>query len=108
MDGRWGNGNVLVTAALLSLTLLWSPVTIDCLGGPESGVVYEVSYMYRVCETVGLDEPPPCATFFVRFETDETRWETTAGEPDPPPGAGYWYQVSDHDGAGNWSDDPCW
>ena len=87
---------------LAALTLLWAPVTLDCLGGPESGVVYEVAYMYRTCQGYISLDPPPCDTFAVRFETTATEWQTEIGEADPPAGAAYWYEVTSlRDGAGN-------
>lgn len=89
--------------ALAALTLLWPAVTIDCAGGPESGVVYEVAYLYRECDQG--DDPPPCRTFAVRFETRDTSWSTEMGSDPPPVGAGYFFEVRDRDGAGHWSDE---
>lgn len=89
-------------AALAALTLLWSPVALDCLGGPESGVVYSMAYLYRECEQG--DDPPPCRTFAVRLDTRDTSWSTEIGSDPPPRGAAYFFEVTDRDGAGNWSD----
>jgi len=92
---------------ILALVLSWLPVTLDCRGGPESGVVYEVSYLWRECPGYMLDEPPPCGTFTVRRMQEEARFETAIGNADPQVGAGYWYEIRARDGAGNWSGGPC-
>lgn len=104
----------MTLTALAALTLLWSPVTLDCLGGAESGVVYEVAYLYRECHPIpgcvecdGCPDCDECSTFAVRFETRETRWETELGDDPPQVGAGYFYEVRDRDGAGNRQEAAC-
>ena len=89
-------------ASLLALTILWPAVVVDCAGGPESGVVYEVAYLYRACTWVaGCDDCQECGTFAVRFETRDTSWSTEIGSDPPPRGAAYFFEVTDRDGAGN-------
>ena len=94
----------MLATSLLAAILLWFPVTLDCDGSPESGVAYEVSYMYRICPETHLDAPPPCSTFFVRLLQDEPYFATAIGDDPPGPSEGYWYQIRIRDGAGNWSD----
>jgi len=88
---------IALLALLAALTITWPAVTLDCLGGQESGVVYEIKYLWREGD----------ARFFVCSEQAETQWTTAIGSPDPPLGAGYWYEIRDHDGAGNWSNGAC-
>jgi len=95
-----------LAAAVLALSIIWQPVTTDCRGGQESGVRYHLSYLWREC-TGPETEPPSCARFHVEQTLEDTRWDTAIGEADPPPGAGWWFEVVAEDGAGNRSDDPC-
>lgn len=85
----------------------WDPVELDCLGMPESGVSYEVSYMYRKCDAWWLDGDDPiqpfCSALVWKRVQQDTSFETL-GEDPPPVGAAYWYEVVSIDGAGNRSD----
>jgi hypothetical protein len=89
---------------LLLVLRIGSPVDTDCLGLPESGVVYEVNSLWRECRAVATGRPV-CSTFQVQFMQEETSCETVIGSPDPPVRSGYWYLIPSRDGAENWSDD---
>lgn len=97
-----------MTPAILALLLMWSPVTETCMGQSTEGVRYEVAYVYFECPWRDLDEGPPCGRFEVRQDVGfSTRWETVIGSPDPPVGAGWWFEVRSRNASGLWSDGPC-
>ena len=98
----------MLPALALSLLFMWPPVTTTCRGEATEGITYEIAYVYAECPGWALDEPPACGRFAARVMTgDVTRWETAIGTPDPPVGAGYWYEVRARNAAGLWSDEPC-
>lgn len=88
----------------------WDPVELDCLGLPDSGVHYEVAYMFRECDLWWKDSdsifPPFCSTLAWRRTQDDTSFRSLGADP-PPVGAAIWWEITAIDGAGNRDTDPC-
>lgn len=98
-----------VNSLLASLLLMWPPVVETCTGEPAAGVQYEIAYVYALCTNWQGDwEAVGCSRFEARVDVGyATRWETAIGSPDPPVGAGWWFEVRSRNASGLWSSDPC-
>jgi hypothetical protein len=90
---------------ILALTLSWLPVLVDCAGGPESYVYYEVSQMVGQCIDWESDSPL-CGVQLVVRRFDEPR-AVVDDLPEPGVGGVVWMDVRAVDVNGNRSDEVC-
>lgn len=93
-----------MTISLL-LILSWLQVTVDCHGGPESNVTYEVSRMVGTCANVDTDFPA-CWVDLLTLPVDGLS-ANLADLPEPVVGEVQWLDVRAVDWSGNRSDAPC-
>ena len=99
--------DAMILAVLLAMALSWDAVTLDCRGGPEPAVVYEIAEIVTSTPANwATDMPDPTLIFgpTVIGITPQTSYST---DLEPAPGECVMVRVTAIDAAGNRSDQEC-